>query len=455
MLLSETVTTDPPLGAAPESVTVQVEAAPDTTVAGAQPRLLTVTAAGVTVTLAVFELPLSDAVTVTAWFAVTVPAVAVNVALVAPDATVTDAGAVSAVLLSETVTADPPLGAAPESVTVQVEAAPETTLAGAQPRLLTVTAAGVTVTLAVFELPLSDAVTVTAWFAVTVPAVAVNVALVAPDATVTDAGAVSAVLLSETVTTDPPLGAAPETVTVQIEAAPETTLAGAQPRLLTVTAAGVTVTLAVFELPLSDAVTVTAWFAVTVPAVAVNVALVAPDATVTDAGAVSAVLLSETVTTDPPPGAAPESVTVQVEAAPDTTDAGAQPRLLTVTAAGGTVTVTVAVFELPLSAAVTVTAWFPVTVPAVAVKVALAAPAATVTVPDAGNVSAALLSETVTTDPPPGAAPESVTVQVEAAPDTTDAGAHCSDCKVTAGDPLLSADVFMSVWISDADNARL
>jgi hypothetical protein len=46
--------------------------------------------------------------------------------------------------------------------------------------------------------------------------------------------------------------------------------------------------------------------------VAVNVAVVAPDDTVTDAGTVSSVLLLASVTVDPPAGAVCVSVTVQV-----------------------------------------------------------------------------------------------------------------------------------------------
>ena len=61
-----------------------------------------------------------------------VPAVAEKLAEVAPAATVTEAGVVSKVLLSETVTEVPPLGAAWFRVTVQVAAAPEFRVAGEQ-----------------------------------------------------------------------------------------------------------------------------------------------------------------------------------------------------------------------------------------------------------------------------------------------------------------------------------
>jgi hypothetical protein len=93
-----------------------------------------------------------------------VPAFAVKLAVVAPAAIVTEAGIVSAVLLpSESVTVEPPVGAACDSVTVQVELPPELMVVGAHCNVVTVTVTvGVTVTAAVAELPLSDAVTVTA-----------------------------------------------------------------------------------------------------------------------------------------------------------------------------------------------------------------------------------------------------------------------------------------------------
>ena len=56
--------------------------------------------------------------------------------------------------------------------------------------------------------------------------VTVNVALVAPAATVTLAGVAAAPLLSESVTTAPPDGAAPVSVTVPCEELPPTTLVG-------------------------------------------------------------------------------------------------------------------------------------------------------------------------------------------------------------------------------------
>jgi hypothetical protein len=89
----------------------------------------------------------------------------------------------------------------------------------------------------------------------------------------------------------------------------------------------------------------------TVPAVAVKFAVVAPAATVTDAGIGSAALFEERLTEAPPVNAALDRVTVQVEVAPDVTEFGEQDKLET---AGRAVTVTEAVV-LPFKVAVKVT----------------------------------------------------------------------------------------------------
>lgn len=69
----------------------------------------------------------------------------------------------------------------------------------------------------------------------TVPEVAVNVAVLVPPAMLADAGTVRAELLFESETTTPPEGAAVEIVTVQVEAPLLPKLAGTQDRLLTTT----------------------------------------------------------------------------------------------------------------------------------------------------------------------------------------------------------------------------
>jgi hypothetical protein len=71
------------------------------------------------------------AVTVALWELGIVAAVAWNVAVVAPAATVTDAGTDKRALLSDRLTSEPPLGAARDRVTVQVDADPEVNVVGA------------------------------------------------------------------------------------------------------------------------------------------------------------------------------------------------------------------------------------------------------------------------------------------------------------------------------------
>src|ERR1700710_646593 len=123
-----------------------------------------------------------------------------------------------------------------------------------------------------------------------------------------------------------------------------------------------------------------------VPAVAVKVAVALPEATVTEAGTVSAAgTLSETVT-EVAAVAVADRVTVQVLAAPDAREVGAQASEETVRVVGA-VRLMEEVLELPLRVAVTMAVWLVVMVPAVAVKVAVALPEVTVT--EAGTVSAA------------------------------------------------------------------
>ena len=87
------------------------------------------------------------------------------------------------------------------------------------------------------------------------------------------------------------------------------------------------------------------------PAVAVKVAVVAPEATVTDAGTVSSALLSDTVTVVAAV-AAFDSVTVQVLPAADPKLVGEHATEVSVT---GATRLMVAVLDTPLRAAVTVT----------------------------------------------------------------------------------------------------
>lgn len=142
-------------------------------------------------------------------------AVAVNVAVVAFAATVTEAGAAKSVLLLESDTVEPPAGADWLSVTVHVLDVLCPRLVGLHAKLETRTGA-TRLILAVCELLPSVAATVAAWllgmFAL---AVAVNVAVVAFAATITDAGTVKSVLLLESDIVEPVAGAAVLRITEQ------------------------------------------------------------------------------------------------------------------------------------------------------------------------------------------------------------------------------------------------
>jgi len=275
----------------------------------------------------VLVVPPYEADRVTGVAAVTALVVTVNVALVAPAATVTLAGTAAADELLERATTAPPLGAAPLSATVPVDCAPPFTVVGLRVTEDSATApAGLTVSKVVTVVPPYEAEMVTGVAAVTALVVTVNVALVAPAAIVTLAGTAAADALLERVTTAPPLGAAPLSVTVPVDGAPPFTVAGLSATEDSATAvAGFTVSEAVFVVPPYEAEMVTGVAAVTALVVAVNVALVAPAATVTLAGTAAADALLERATTAPPLGAAPLSVTVPVDDAPPLTLLGLSP----------------------------------------------------------------------------------------------------------------------------------
>ncbi len=108
-------------------------------------------------------------------------------------------------------------------------------------------------------------------------------------------------------------------------------------------AAGLSVSAELALVLLYAAVSVTVVVDVTAAAVAVKLAAVLPAATVTELGVVTDELLSEIVTVAPPVGAAPDSVTVQVDVPAPVMAAGVQLNEdnVTVTAAGDKVRVTV------------------------------------------------------------------------------------------------------------------
>jgi len=158
-------------------------------------------------------------------------------------------------------------------------------------------------------------------FAETEKVVTVNVAVLAPAATVTVGGTEATPAFAlESVTTAPPDGAIPVNVTVPVDVLPLGTDVGLKVRVeLT---ALVTVSTALCT-PLYVAEIVTPVGDATPDVLTVNVPLVEPPAIVMEAGTVAiAVLFDDRVTTAPDAGAFDASVTVPVEEFPPRTEVG-------------------------------------------------------------------------------------------------------------------------------------
>jgi hypothetical protein len=315
VLLLDNVTTAPPAGAAPFRLTVPVELFPPTTDVGllvTEERL-----AALTVRLVLRVSPYVPEI-VTEVLAETGLVVIVNVADVLPAATVILAGTcATAVLLLWSVTVAPPEGAAPLKVTVPVDVLPPTTDVGLP--LIEDKVAALMLRAAVRLTP-SVAVTVVEVLLATVNVIMVKFADVLPAGTVTEAGTVAAVVLllcRDTLT--PPVGAGPVSVIVPVEGLPPVTLVGLTVTDVRLTAAGVTVKVAVCVDP-NTPVIVTPVFVLTAFVEIVNVALVFPLGTRTFAGVcAAAALLLDSVTVAPPAGAGPLRVTVPVTPVPPTT----------------------------------------------------------------------------------------------------------------------------------------
>lgn len=288
----------------------------------------------------VWVTPAREAVRVTVCVVLTAEAVAVKDAVVAPDGTVTDVGTESALLLLASATASPPVPAALESETEHASVTEPVKELELQVMLLRVTEV-------VGAAPVPESATVV---------VVVAALLVRVSAPVTDPVAVGAKLTcmvedwpglrlsgNEAPEMEKPV---PETVaelmvsvlvplevmvTVCVAVVPAVTLPNASDVGFTVIA-GATAGLSCIEtvwvaLP-AEAVSVTDCEVETAAAVAVKAALVAPAATVTEEGTVTALLLLERATDRPPLPAAAVSVTVQESVAAPVMELLAQVRLL-------------------------------------------------------------------------------------------------------------------------------
>jgi hypothetical protein len=169
--------------------------------------------------------------------------------------------------------------------------------------------------------------------------VTVNAAVVAPVVTVVLASTcAAAVLLLESVTTAPPAGALPLSVTIPADEPPPCTLVGFS--VTEVKVGGFTINVAVCAVPYVPVI-VADVEPDTALVVTVNTAIVAPASTGTLVGTWADVLLLDSVTVAPPAEAGPLSVTVPVELFPPITVVGLSVREDRVVATGLIVRVTV------------------------------------------------------------------------------------------------------------------
>jgi hypothetical protein len=246
----------------------------------------------------------------------------VNVALVAPAATAT-LGGTSAIAgsLLESATATPPPGAAPLRTTVSIEEAPAVTLVGL--RLTDDNVGGVTVRTALRVTPPWVPEIVTAVDAGTGVVEIVNVALVAPAGTLTLAETIAvARMLLDSATATPPTGAGALRVAVPVAAVPPVTPLGLTLREERL-GARITVRVASWVVPPYVAEIVTPMDAATKLVDTVNVALVAPAASITLLGTVAAAgSLLASRTTAALASAGPINVTVPIEEVPASTLVG-------------------------------------------------------------------------------------------------------------------------------------
>jgi hypothetical protein len=241
--------------------------------------------------------------------------VMLNVADFAPAGTVTLAGTVAAAFELLKFTTTPLDGAGTFRCTLfDVDVTLPTSVAGDRVSADSADkATGLTVKIDVLVTPPQAADTVTLVATATLVVVIVNIADVAPAGTVTLAGTTALAFELRRVTTAPLDGAGAFKETVAIEATPEATEAGLSESELNT--AGLIVNAADATEPDNVAVSTTFCCGAATAVVAVNVALVAPAATVTEGGTAAYALFVESRTAVELAGAR-LSVTVQVELPP-------------------------------------------------------------------------------------------------------------------------------------------
>jgi hypothetical protein len=409
-LLEVTLTCEPPGPAGPFKVTVAVDDPPPITVAGETVSPLS--AAGTIVSVAVCVMLPWEPVMGESVVDDTAVVETRNLAVVDPAETVTVAGTVALELPEVKLMDVPPVGALPFRVTVPLDGCPPRTEVG---EIVTIaSSAGVTVRVAAcFETP-SLAVTVTGVEVETGVVLIEKLADVVPDDTVTVAGTVALGLLDDRLTTIPPTPAGPVRVTVPADEIPPSTVVGE-----TVTAlidATLITRIDVIVLAPTVPEIVACVVAATADVEIENEADVAPPATVIAFGGDALELLEESLTTVPPVGAGPFSVTVPVDGTPPTTEVGETLRL---SSPGGRTARVASAVAFP-NAAVIVALIGAATATVAIENVAVVAPAATVTL--VGVEALGLFDERLTTAPLPDAGSFSVTIPVDDVPPTTLAG---------------------------------
>lgn len=224
------------------------------------------------------------------------------------------------------------------------------------------------------EAPPEVAVTLTVTLLFTALVVTLKVAVVAPAKIVTLAGMVADALSPTRLTTTPPVGAGPESVTVPRVVVPPRIDAGLN--VTAVASGGFTESVAVELDPFAEAVIVALRVEAVVVVDTVKVPIVDPVAIDTGETTVTLALFELTFTEYPPAGAAPLSVIVPVEVVPPTTVVGERLTELT----PGAFTVSVVFLVDPLTDAVIETGVFEATGVVVTANVAELVPSATVTV---------------------------------------------------------------------------
>ncbi len=253
--------------------------------------------------------PLAEMVTLVE--ALTALVVTVNPALVAPAGTVTPAGTVAtAVLLLDSVTASPPLGAAADSNTVACEVPPPVRVAGFSTSEVTDGPAepgGTTVRTAVLLTPAPVAVIVTFVVVLTTVVWMLKPPVVEPWGTVTVAGTVATLVLLLVRKICVSVGAAEPIVTTPVEPEVELPVVAGLSVSEAGAICGVSVSWDCKDTPFAEAVMTTDVFDVTALVGRLRTADGLPACTVTEAGGVAAGELLERLTTSPPVGALPLS----------------------------------------------------------------------------------------------------------------------------------------------------